>query len=265
MTAAVERAVPPIIDMQGVFVALGDERAPTQVLNGLDLQVEEGSFTAIVGPSGCGKTTILNLLADVVAPTAGTVLVQGEPPAKTSARAGYMLARDALLPWRSVRRNVELPLDIRGGVSAERKHEVATELLARVGLAGSEDRAVKQLSHGMRQRVSLARILAFDPDMLLMDEPFSALDAQTRMRAQEFFLEVWQRDRKTVLLVTHDISEAIFMADHILVFSSRPATLLETFTVDFPRPRVLEDVRRTTEFTELYEAVWGLLKSDVTY
>ena len=218
---------PPIIDMRGVHVASATRRADPSAQRagsaGHRRQLHRHHR-----PSGCGKTTILNLLADVVAPTSGTVLVEGQPPAKSSARAGYMLARDALLPWRSVRRNVELPLDIRGGVSAERRRAVATELLSRVGLAGYEERAVKQLSHGMRQRVSLARILAFDPDMPPMDEPFIALDAQTRMRAGVLprGLAARPQDRAPA---THDISEAIFMADQILVFSARPATLLETF------------------------------------
>lgn len=234
------------------------------VLDGLDLDIRAGSFTAIIGPSGCGKTTILNLLADTIQPTSGTVTIRGEPPATTSARAGYLLARDALLPWRTALRNVELPLEMLGVKPAERRR-VATELLDRVGLTGFGDHAVKALSHGMRQRVSLARILAYDPDFMLLDEPFSALDAQTRMKAQEFFLEVWQRDVKTVLLVTHDIQEAIYMADEVLAFSPRPARLLRRFTVDFPRPRHIEELRLTPEFNQIYDDIWRLLKSDVEY
>jgi NitT/TauT family transport system ATP-binding protein len=248
-----------------VHVSFGGPGAEVPVLDGLDLDIADGSFTAIIGPSGCGKTTILNLLADVVAPTSGEVSIRGENPRVTQARSGYLLARDALLPWRSARKNVELPMELRGGRSASERHSVATDLLARVGLKGSEEQQVKQLSHGMRQRVSLARILAFDPDMLLLDEPFSALDAQTRMRAQEFFLEVWQRDRKTVLLVTHDIQEALFMADEVLVFSARPAKLLQRFTVDFPRPRVIESLRMEKHFNQLYDDIWALLKGDVEY
>ena len=255
----------PIVSMNDVHVALGQRGAEVSVLNGLSLDITPGSFTAIVGPSGCGKTTILNLLADVVAPTSGEVLIKGAPPKRTSARAGYMLARDALLPWRSVRKNVELPLEIRGHMSAAQRHAIAKDLISRVGLSGYENHQVKQLSHGMRQRVSLARVLAFDPDMLLMDEPFSALDAQTRMRAQEFFLEVWARDKKTVLLVTHDIQEAIFMSDEVLVFSSRPATLTGRFPVHFPRPRSIEDMRGDVEFSKLYDDIWALLKRDVGY
>jgi NitT/TauT family transport system ATP-binding protein len=255
----------PIVSLQQVHVALGQPGAQVPVLNGLSLDIMPGSFTAIVGPSGCGKTTILNLLADVVAPTSGEVLIKGASPKRTSARSGYMLARDALLPWRSVRKNVELPLEIRGHLSPGRRHEIAQDLIKRVGLAGYESHQIKQLSHGMRQRVSLARVLAFDPDMLLMDEPFSALDAQTRMRAQEFFLEVWARDKKTVLLVTHDIQEAIFMSDEVLVFSSRPATLVGRFPVHFPRPRSIEDMRGDVEFSKLYDGIWGLLKRDVSY
>lgn len=237
---------------------------PVPVLAGLDLDIKAGSFTAIIGPSGCGKTTILNLLADAIQPTSGTVTIRGEQPSTTSARAGYLLARDALLPWRTAQRNVELPLEMLGVRSTER-HRIASDLLDRVGLAGFGDHAVKALSHGMRQRVSLARILAYDPDIMLLDEPFSALDAQTRMKAQEFFLEVWQRDVKTVVLVTHDIQEAIFMADEVLAFSPRPARLLRRFTVDFPRPREIEQLRLSSEFNQIYDDIWRLLKSDVDY
>jgi NitT/TauT family transport system ATP-binding protein len=234
------------------------------VLDGLDLSIRAGSFTAIIGPSGCGKTTILNLLADAIKPTSGEVTIRGASPAASSARAGYLLARDALLPWRTAQRNVELPLEMLGVGAAER-HKIATGLLDRVGLAGFGDHAVKALSHGMRQRVSLARILAYDPDIMLLDEPFSALDAQTRMKAQEFFLEVWQRDVKTVVLVTHDIQEAIFMADEVLTFSPRPARLVRRFTVDFPRPREIEQLRLSPEFNQIYDDIWRLLKSDVEY
>jgi NitT/TauT family transport system ATP-binding protein len=237
---------------------------PLPVLAGLDLEIHRGSFTAIVGPSGCGKTTILNLLADAIRPTVGTVTIDGATPGEGAARAGYLLARDALLPWRSAHKNVELPLELLGTPPAQRRR-TAEELLDRVGLAGYGDHAVKALSHGMRQRVSLARILAYDPDIMLLDEPFSALDAQTRMKAQEFFLEVWARDRKTVVLVTHDIQEALFMADKVLTFSPRPARLLRTFAVDFPRPREIEDLRRTPAFNEMYDDIWRLLKSDVEY
>jgi ABC-type nitrate/sulfonate/bicarbonate transport system ATPase subunit len=237
---------------------------PLPILAGLDLEIRRGSFTAIVGPSGCGKTTILNLLADALRPTSGRVTIDGAPPSEGAARAGYLLSRDALLPWRSAHKNVELPLELRGTPPAERRR-IAEALLDRVGLHGYGDHAVKALSHGMRQRVSLARILAYNPDIMLLDEPFSALDAQTRMKAQEFFLEVWARDRKTVLLVTHDIQEALYMADEVLIFSPRPARLLRTFEVDFPRPREIEELRRTPAFNEMYDDIWRLLKSGVEY
>jgi NitT/TauT family transport system ATP-binding protein len=252
--------------LDDVHVAFPDGNGSSlPVLAGLNLEVRAGTFTAIIGPSGCGKTTILNLLADVIQPTQGSVTIHGEKPGSRAARAGYLLARDALLPWRTAQSNVELPLELRGGMSAGQRHERARDLLTRVGLDGYGDQHTRSLSHGMRQRVSLARILAYDPDIMLLDEPFSALDAQTRMKAQEFFLEVWQRDRKTVLLVTHDIAEALFMADQVLVFSPRPARLIKTFDVNFPRPRRIEDLRMDTRFNELYDGIWSLLKSDVQY
>jgi NitT/TauT family transport system ATP-binding protein len=239
--------------------------ALSPVLEELNLDVHASTFTAIVGPSGCGKTTILNLLAGVLKPTAGEVSVRGAAPGSPSARAGYLLARDALLPWRTAQKNVELPLELAGRLRAKERRELAAQLLDRVGLGSSGDLLVKALSHGMRQRVSLARILAYDPDIMLLDEPFSALDAQTRMKAQEFFLEVWQRDRKTVLLVTHDIQEAIFMADEILVFSHRPSRILRRFTVGFPRPRYIEELRSLDEFNAMYDEIWRLLKGDIEY
>jgi NitT/TauT family transport system ATP-binding protein len=238
---------------------------PVPILDGLDLDIRVGSFIAIIGPSGCGKTTILNLLADAIKPTSGTVTIRGAAPGSDVARAGYLLARDALLPWRTALKNVELPLELLGGSSAAERRATASALLDRVGLAGYGDHAVKALSHGMRQRVSLARILAYNPDIMLLDEPFSALDAQTRMKAQEFFLEVWQRDMKTVVLVTHDIQEALFMADEVLTFSPRPARVLRRFTVDFPRPRQIEELRQSARFNEMYDDIWRLLKGDVEY
>jgi len=243
----------------------GANRVPSPALEELDLEVGASTFTAIVGPSGCGKTTILNLLAGVLKPTAGTVSIRGTEPGSASARAGYLLARDALLPWRTAQKNVELPLELAGRLRPKERREVAAQLLERVGLGSAGGQLIKELSHGMRQRVSLARILAYDPDIMLLDEPFSALDAQTRMKAQEFFLEVWQRDRKTVLLVTHDIQEAIFMADEILVFSHRPGRILRRFTVGFPRPRYIEDLRSLDEFNAMYDEIWRLLKGDIEY
>jgi NitT/TauT family transport system ATP-binding protein len=237
---------------------------PEPVIDNLDLEIAAGSFTAIIGPSGCGKTTILNLLADVIQPTAGSCTIRDAKPGSGAVKAGYLLARDALLPWRTAQKNVELPLEL-AGRSARERHDIAAALLDSVGLGGSADLPVKALSHGMRQRVSLARILAYDPDIMLLDEPFSALDAQTRLKAQEFFLEVWQRDRKTVLLVTHDIQEAIYMADEVLVFSPRPTRILRSFKVEFPRPRRIEVLRLVPEFNQMYDDIWRLLKSDVTY
>lgn len=248
-----------------VHVSLGEPGNELAIVDRLNLDIRSGSFTAIVGPSGCGKTTILNLLADVVQPSSGEVLISGSKPREATIRAGYLLARDALLPWRTAQKNVELPLELHGSASAAERSVISSELLARVGLKGFENHKVKQLSHGMKQRVSLARLFAFDPDILLLDEPFSALDAQTRMRAQEFFLEVWQRDMKTVLLVTHDIQEAIFMADEVLVFSPRPTSLLKRFTVTFPRPRRIEELRLNSTFNGIYDEIWELLKNDIEY
>jgi NitT/TauT family transport system ATP-binding protein len=226
----------------------------------ISLRLPEQEFLAIVGPSGCGKTTILNVIAGLIRPSRGEALRFGKPIKGISPDVGYMLARSALSPWRSVLRNVELGLELRGVSRAERR-AVASDLLERVGLQGFFGAYPAQLSQGMQQRVAVARTLAINPRLLLMDEPFGALDAQTRMLMQDEFVSIWESQRKTVVLVTHDIPEAVLLADRVLVMSGRPGRIIKTYTIDFPRPRRLEELRFRPEFLELDRQIWSDLRA----
>lgn len=231
-----------------------------KVLTNINLDIAEGEFVAFVGPSGCGKTTLLNMVAGLVEPETGSVTVDGAAPRLGDERVGYMLARDALLPWRTVRQNVTLPLEVRGvrpGEAAER----ATRELVKVGLADFVGSYPSRLSHGMRQRVALARTMVSAPSIMLMDEPFSALDAQTKLTLQDQFLQVWQGTGTTVIMVTHDLGEAIVMADRVIVFSGRPGAILSDTRVPLERPRHAMDLQASDEYHALFKDIWQVLRS----
>ena len=230
----------------------------------ISLTVPRGQFCAVIGPSGCGKTTCLDAVAGEVVPTSGTVTVLGEQPAPGNKRIGYMFARDALFPWRTARANVALALESRKVPRSERARR-ADELLDAVGLAGAYDRYPSQLSQGMRQRVALARTFALDAELLLMDEPFAALDAQTRMLLEQELTRLWERDSSTVLFVTHDLAQAIVLADQVVVFSAPPGRIKRVFPVPLPRPRSISRLRATPEFRELYEAIWLELEDEFSH
>jgi NitT/TauT family transport system ATP-binding protein len=204
------------------------------VVEGLQLDVQPGEILAIVGPSGCGKSTLLRALAGLVPVTAGTVRIDGNEIHGPSADRALVFQDDALLPWRSVRRNVELPLLVRG-VRRSRRRQLAQALIEQVGLSGYEGHLPRQLSGGMRQRVQLARTLVGSPQVILMDEPFGALDAQTRSAMQRLLLDVWQQHPTTVVFVTHDVDEALLIADRVAVLTTRPGRLATVFEVDRPR------------------------------
>ena len=229
-------------------------------LDHVSFDVPKGQFLALVGASGCGKTTILNMAAGLIQPVAGSVMVNGERLLKPSRRTGYMFARDGLLPWRSARSNLEVGLELRGVPSEERARR-GTALLEMIGLASFANAYPWQLSQGMRQRVALARTLAIDPDTLLMDEPFAALDAQTKLMLQAEFLRVWERDRKTVLFVTHDLAEAVALADRVIVLTRRPGRIQADIEIDLPRPRDPERIRFDHAYLRLSERVWQALKA----
>jgi sulfonate transport system ATP-binding protein len=227
------------------------------------LSVRAGEFVSVVGPTGCGKSTLLNVAAGLLAPSSGSALVDGQPLDGINSRAGYMFQADALMPWRNALDNVTAGLEFRG---AQRSAAVARahEWLSRVGLQGFEDRYPHQLSGGMRKRVALAQMLILDPEILLMDEPFSALDIQTRQLMENELLELWSANRKSVLFITHDLEEAIALSDRVIVLSAGPATHpIGEFPIDLPRPRDVAEIRLSRRFVELHEAIWRVLKDEV--
>jgi NitT/TauT family transport system ATP-binding protein len=244
------------------FAAPKDGRRYTAVKDA-SLAVRAGEFVSVVGPTGCGKSTLLNVAAGLLAPSAGRVLVDGAPLAGINARAGYMFQSEALMPWRSAIDNVAAGLQFRG-VAVPERNARAGEWLVRVGLAGFGDRYPHQLSGGMRKRVALAQTLILDPEMLLMDEPFAALDIQTRQLMENELLELWSSDRKSVLFITHDLEEAIALSDRVVVLSAGPESHpIGEFDIDLPRPRDVAEIRLSPRFVEVHEAIWRVLKSEV--
>ena len=227
------------------------------------LAIAAGEFVSVVGPTGCGKSTLLNVAAGLLAPSGGVVRVHGKPLSGINTRAGYMFQADALMPWRNALSNVVAGLQFRGMAPNESERR-AREWLARVGLAGFEDRYPHQLSGGMRKRVALAQMLILDPELLLMDEPFSALDVQTRQLMENELLELWGANRKSVLFITHDLEEAIALSDRVVVLSAGPETRpLGEFAIDLARPRDVAEIRMQPAFVALHEAIWQVLKSEV--
>jgi NitT/TauT family transport system ATP-binding protein len=250
------------IEVKGVSKSFTGSTGTVEVLDGISFVARPGEFVVLVGPSGCGKSTVLNMIAGLDHPSDGSVTYDGRGVEGPNVGIGYMSQGDSLLPWRNVLRNVSLPLEITGVGKAERK-ELAEKALADVGLTGFESHFPHQLSGGMRKRAQLARTLIYNPKTLLMDEPFGSLDALLRLKMQEQLLEIWERDRRTVIYVTHDLDEAVGMADRVLVFSSRPASLIGDHAVTIPRPRDLWHVRSTEAFSSLREELWGSLRSEV--
>ncbi len=228
---------------------------PVHALSNIDLEIEEGEFVALIGPSGCGKTTLMRVIADLEKISAGEVLVNGVTPheARLARAYGYVFQAPALFPWRTVLANVTLPLQIQGRSKAEGK-AIALEHLARVGLTGFEGKYPWQLSGGMQQRVSIARALSFEPKILMMDEPFGALDEITRDRLNEQLQQLWQRERRTVVFVTHSISEAVYLATKIVVMSPRPGRIVKIIDSPLPNDRYL-GLRDTQAFVDVAHAV----------
>ena len=257
MTAAVA-----LDNITCTFAARGGGGSYTAVRE-VNLSVAEGEFVSVVGPTGCGKSTLLNVAAGLLKPSSGTVTVEGEPLHGINRRAGYMFQSEALMPWRSALANVAAGLEFRGVAGAEARAR-AKEWLARVGLAGFEDRYPHQLSGGMRKRTALAQMLILDPRILLMDEPFSALDIQTRQMMENELLELWQADRKSVIFITHDLEEAISLSDRVVVLSAGPATRpIGEFAIDLPRPRDVSEIRHSPRFIELHDRIWHAMKDEV--
>lgn len=218
--------------------------------------VPRHQFCSIIGPSGCGKSTILSVVAGLLAPAAGRVLVSGQAHPGIGRRSGYMFQKDTLVPWRTALENVSMPMEIVGANDPSR----AASLLEKVGLKGFEGHYPRELSGGMRKRVQLARLLAQEPDILLMDEPFGALDAQTKMVIHGEFMRLWEKGRQTVLFVTHDIAEAITLSDRILLMSPGPGQIQAEYEVPLERPRNVDTVMESPAFRELFRDIWAALQ-----
>ncbi len=228
----------------------------------ITLTIDKGEFVAVVGPTGCGKSTTLSLVSGLEPPSEGTVSVGGKPVTGIPDGVGYMFQADAMLPWRTVLKNVAAG-PLWRGVPTDEAKQSARDWIARVGLAGFEHYYMHQLSGGMRKRVALAQTLVNEPNILLMDEPFSALDVQTRALMQNELLELWSGTGAAVVFVTHDLEEAITLADRVVVMTASPARIKDDFKVDLVRPRNVEEIRMTPEFINIYKEIWGSLASEV--
>ena len=254
----------PALALQGVSCTFVSADAPGQrytAVQDVNLAVAAGEFVSVVGPTGCGKSTLLNMAAGLLAPSTGTVQVFGQPLAGINRRAGYLFQAESLMPWRTALGNVMAGLEFRAEPESRSRAE---DWLRRVGLGAFGDRYPHQLSGGMRKRVSLAQTLALDPDLILMDEPFSALDIQTRQLMENEVLSLWQQKQKAVLFITHDLDEAIAMSDRVVILSAGPASHpIGEFGIDIPRPRDVAEIKTTPRFIELHAAIWAVLRDEV--
>jgi NitT/TauT family transport system ATP-binding protein len=236
-------------------------RDPVRALQGFDLQVSKGEFLSLVGPSGCGKSTFLNVLLGLLKPDSGELSLNGKQIDGPGQERAMVFQEFGLLPWRTVRANVELGLELKGVAPAIRR-ERALELIKLVGLESFQNHYPHELSGGMKQRVGLARALVTEPEVLLMDEPFAALDAQTRDLMQAELLQIWERTKKTVLFVTHSIEEAAYLSDRVVIMTARPGRMKNVVTIDLPRPRDYE-MRLTPEFNDIKAKIWNTLKDEL--
>ena len=267
---------PPALDLQGITCVFSSREQPGQrytAVKDTRLSIAPGEFVSVVGPTGCGKSTLLNIGAGLLEPSSGEVRVFGEPLKGINRRAGYMFQAESLMPWKTALANVMAGLTFRG-VAAPEAEQQALAWLARVGLAGFEDRYPHELSGGMRKRVAMAQTLILDPDIILMDEPFSALDVQTRQLMENELLDLWAEPShsgqagagggRAVLFITHDLDEAIALSDRVVVLSAGPATHpIGEFVIDLPRPRNVAEIRDLPRFTQLHAQIWAVLRDEV--
>jgi len=252
------------VALEGVTIEFRLARAATYTaVAGASLAVAQGEFVALVGPTGCGKSTLLNVAAGLLAPSGGHVEIFGNPLAGLNRTAGYLFQSDSLFPWKTAIENIAIGLDIAGTPGAEARGR-AEQWMARVGLAGFGARYPHMLSGGQRKRVGLAQVLIRDPRILLMDEPFGPLDAQTRQIMGNLLLDLWSADRKAVLFVTHDLEEAIALVDRVVIMSAGPASrIIGDWRVALPRPRDIAEVKLETAFQDLHRDIWAVLKAEV--
>lgn len=243
-------------------VTLQFPNAQQPAIRNVSFKVDRGKFVAVIGPSGCGKSTLLNLAAGLLRPNAGVVHFGGEQVTRVNSSAAYVTQQSNLLPWLTVKRNISLGLGFRNVPKPERASRIA-DWVSRVGLTGFEEHFPRELSGGMQKRVAIARALIYDPSIVLMDEPFGPLDAITRLALQQELLDLWEAQRGTLVFVTHDLNEAIYLADEVVVMSGRPGTVRSVLPVPLPRPRVISSLVETPEFAELHRELWGLFKSEL--
>lgn len=256
----------PAVEFDGITCTFLSRDNPEQrytAVRDVSFRIEIGEFVSVVGPTGCGKSTLLNVAAGLLEPSSGKVSIFGSRLAGINRRAGYMFQAEALMPWRTARENVLAGLEFRG-VPREAAGIEADQWLKRVGLWGFGDRYIHQMSGGMRKRTAMAQTLILDPDIVLMDEPFSALDIQTRQLMENELLSLWQAKKKAVLFITHDLDEAIAMSDRVLVLSAGPESRpLASFEVNLPRPRDVAEIRSDPRFVRLHSDIWSVLREEV--
>ncbi len=252
----------PLLRVDGVSKEFETRGKRVLALDSITLALEQGEFVTVVGPSGCGKSTLLNLIVGLLAPTAGRILFGDRPINGINTAIGYVTQRDNLLPWRTLAGNVQVALEVRGVAPAERRRR-ARDLIQQVGLRGFEDHYPHELSGGMRQRANIIRTLIYEPELILMDEPFGPLDAQTRLALQEQLLGLWTTTRKTIIFITHDLVEAITLADRVVMMTSRPGKIKRIAPVPIPRPRDVYGIHGSQEFRATYEMLWKELRPEV--
>src|ERR1043166_9282266 len=255
--------MPPLLSLNQVRREFQVRGRQVVAVDTMDLAVEEGEFVTVVGPSGCGKSTLLNLVVGLLAPSGGQIVYRGRPVDGINTDIGYVTQKDNLLPWRTLVENVEIALEIRGVDKNERRRR-ALDLIGQVGLAGFEDHYPHELSGGMRQRANIIRTLIYDPELILMDEPFGPLDAQTRLVLQEQLLKLWWTSKKTIVFITHDLIEAITLADRVVLMTSRPGRIKLIENVTIPRPREVFKIHQSEQFRSAYERLWQQLRPEVT-
>jgi NitT/TauT family transport system ATP-binding protein len=251
----------PLLQFRDVSKTFETQRGPVKAISGISVDVRDGEFLTIVGPSGCGKSTLLNLLVGLEKPSGGSIWLEGQQEIDRM-KIGYVMQDDNLYPWRTLQQNVEFPLELRGIGAAERQR-IARDYLAKVQLDGFENRYPYELSGGMRQRGNIVRALSYSPRVIIMDEPFGPLDAQTRILLQQQLLDIWQQEKKTVIFITHDLHEAIALGDRVLVLTKRPGSVKAIHDVVLPRPRDIRHIHEHPEFRRLLSTLGDQLEEEI--